>query len=347
MTPLLYDYWLWWREQMASLVPAGLRDGRADEDVLLIEPSSPAGDMPFQVSLGVYHHRRLRPLGRFRLDGRGEADMRAAIASVGRPRATQLALPPGAVMEKRLALPLAAESELANVLAFAMDRETPFAAEDVWWTFHVEARDRAAARLSVRLSLVPKEPLAALLSHLDRAGLPPTALLDAGDARVIPLSGGGKPSWRDRLVPAAATLCLALAVAVAATPFLRQSLALAAVDRLITGLKPDVDAADALRRRIEGRGTGRDILADEALRLGDPLKVLAAVTRTLPDDTYLSEFSMRQRQVGLVGQSADASRLIGALAADPAFRDPAFSAPVTRGKDGGRDLFSIKVEARP
>jgi hypothetical protein len=45
------------------------------------------------------------------------------------------------------------------------------------------------------------------------------------------------------------------------------------------------------------------------------------------------------------GQSATAARLISALAADPAIRNPAFSAPVTRNETTHTDLFSIRAEA--
>jgi general secretion pathway protein L len=94
-------------------------------------------------------------------------------------------------------------------------------------------------------------------------------------------------------------------------------------------------------------GQGGDVLAAERARLGDALKILAAVTDATPDDTSLSDLTLHERQVSLTGRSADAARLIGLLAAVPALKDPAFSAPLTRIKDSNIDLFSIKMEARP
>ena len=74
---------------------------------------------------------------------------------------------------------------------------------------------------------------------------------------------------------------------------------------------------------------------------------MAATTRILPDDTYLTEMEVRQRKVTLSGRSAGAARLIGALAADAEFRNPGFSAPVTRLEALRAELFTINAEVRP
>src|SRR6202023_4250511 len=71
-------------------------------------------------------------------------------------------------------------------------------------------------------------------------------------------------------------------------------------------------------------------IESERDKAGRPLGVLAATTRILPDDTYLTEMELRQRKLTLSGRSAGAARLIGALAADGEFKNPGFSAPVTR-----------------
>ena len=81
--------------------------------------------------------------------------------------------------------------------------------------------------------------------------------------------------------------------------------------------------------------------------MGDPLRVLADLTDILPDDTSLIELSLRDRALSIAGQSAAAARLIPALAADPAIRNPAFAAPVTRNELSGIEDFSIRAEVAP
>jgi general secretion pathway protein L len=345
---MLNDYWTWWCDQMLSFVPRRLRQGDEDAGDALVIESIDAGT-PQVLTAWVRRRGRVEPLGDFTPDHDGLQAMRTA---AGRPAAVHLVPPHGLMMEKRVFFPLASEREIDNVVAFAMDRETPFTAEEVWWVAEVEDRDKAEGKLTLRLSLVPRDPLAGILSLLEREGFSVSAVAataEDGRRRQIPLVGakalGG--AWHRRMMPLATAVCALLVLAVSAAPFVRQAIALSAVERRIAEVTPRFEQASQLKRRIEGSGSGGDILAFEMARLGDPLKVLAAATKALPDDTYLTEFTMHQRQVSMVGQSADAAGLIGALSRDAAFKDPAFAAPVTRMRDANRDLFSIKVEALP
>jgi general secretion pathway protein L len=79
-----------------------------------------------------------------------------------------------------------------------------------------------------------------------------------------------------------------------------------------------------LRPTVYAESAG--FIESERDKAGRPLVVLAAATRILPDDTYLTEIELRQRKVTLSARSAGAARLIGALASDPEFRNPGFSA---------------------
>ena len=99
-------------------------------------------------------------------------------------------------------------------------------------------------------------------------------------------------------------------------------------------------AVDALRHRLAG-----DAGAAAAARAhaGDTLQALATLTDLLPDDTYLTTLSLQHGKLRLEGQSAAATRLIGALSAEPHIRNPGFAAPVLR-SDAGADVFAIEAE---
>jgi general secretion pathway protein L len=351
MNAIAADYVTWWAEQMLGFLPERFRRAGADaSDAIIVEPQGTLSDVR-EVALLSRRGRLTKPLGRFALDAGGMGAARRALDHPRRPSATHVSLPSGVLIEKRLDLPLAAERELDQVVAYEMDHETPFSADEVWWICTVENRDRTLGKLALRLSFIPRAAVVELVATLDRATLRPTALeaiAADGAKRIIPLSGARQArSWTARAVPFAAAACAALALAVAALPFLQQALTMAAVERRIAQLTPAAEEAAALRQRLDATGVGGDVVAAERARLGDPLAVLAAATGLLPDDTYLTEFSMRQRKLALIGQSADAAKLIGVLAGDPAFTDPAFSAPVTRKEGGQGDGFSISAEAKP
>jgi general secretion pathway protein L len=130
-------------------------------------------------------------------------------------------------------------------------------------------------------------------------------------------------------------------------PFVRQEIALTSLEQQIAVGRTAAAEADSLRREIEQLSGNAEFVERERDKVGRPLAVLAALTRILPDDTYLTEMELRQRKVTLTGRSAGAARLIGPLAADGMFRNPGFAAPVTRLEALRVELFTINTEVGP
>jgi general secretion pathway protein L len=262
-----------------------------------------------------------------------------------------LRLPPGLLLERQVTLPLAAEQGLERVVRYEMDRFTPFAAEEVFYSAGVLQRDRAQGRLMLGIALVPKVRLAAALAALAEWRLTPGLLEADGvgrEPRRIPLAGPDlRPHrWRRRGFAVALAGCAALAVVAAGLPFWLQMRASDDVAARIAALKPRVAQAEALRRRMANSAEGSDVIGAERARVGDALSAVATLTTLLPDNTHLTALVMQKRQVTLEGQSTAAAKLLSTLSADPAIRNAAFAAPVTRAENGA-DLFSIKAEITP
>ncbi len=285
----------------------------------------------------------------------------AAVPGGGDTGVVLLRLPPGSALQRDVTLPLGAEAALERVLTYEMDRLTPFAAADVFFAWTVLRRDREAGRLRLRLSLIPKAPLLPMLEACRAAGagpqaieveLPPDGQAPAGlDGRLsgirlsIPLAHERPAAARRerRMLALAGCGCAVLAVVAALLPFMLQAVASSRLDRDVAALRPRVGAVQALHRRLAGGSAGADLVEGERHRLGDALQVVAAMTRVLPDDSFLTDLTLRQGQLTISGQSPAAARLIPAISADPNFTAPAFSAPVTRIEGQNTDLFSIKA----
>ncbi len=313
----------WWGQQLLSLVPA--RGWAGQRDAVL------ATQRGGSLDVSVRRRGRLGALGAFPLTDAGAAALATALSRALGPRRAplELQLPEGTMLDQGVTLPLAAERDPDSVLRYEMDRLTPFAADQLYWTWAVLRRDRARAQLDLRLTLVVRAQVDPVIDVLRRAGLSLRALVGEGD-RIIPLDAARPGPWRQRGAAALAGVCGLLAVAAVAIPFVQQSWAGQRIEQTIAALRPAVDRVDALRRGMSQAVAGVDVLAAQRARLGDPLAAMAALTDILPDDTVLTDLAMRQRVLALTGQSAAAARLIPALAADPALRDPAFTAPVTR-----------------
>jgi len=312
---------------------------------MVISPVGPLGRVD-AVAIGLRRNGKETPLGRFGLSAANLAGLPRSASP-----ATVLRLDERDVLGKTVSLPLAAEREIDQVLAFEMDRETPFKAEELYWNHRVAAVDRQNGRLSVRLVLVPKADLGPLLAVLDQAGIQPgrAEIVDGQDAGAcLPLDGNGHAHRRtNRLMRPAAACCAALGLAAVVIPFIRQEMALTALEQEIALDRTAVAEADNLRREIDRLSGSADFVEHERDKVGRPLAVLAAATSILPDDTYLTEVELRQRKVTLTGRSAGAARLIGPLAADETFRNPGFAAPVTRLEALHVELFTINTEIRP
>jgi len=341
------EYFAWWVGQMRDLLPkrAGIADDTATE-ALVVEPDA-GGAM---LSAAMRRGDRLTPLGRFPSDPTGITALRNAAALGGRPIPVWLRPPSAVMLEKQMSFPLAAERELGRALAYEMDRETPFTADEVWWNWRIDSRDKARGLIGLTLFLLPKAATQAIAAALTESGLRPSvidaATADGGhhhiyldDVPVLRIALSG----RSRML---AIACLALAVIALIVPFIRQAVALGHAETRIAELKPQVDEVQQLRRRIDSSVKGGAALAMEQAGSVDPLKVLAKTTDILPDNTHLTDLSLHGHKLTFSGQSEEAEKLIGLLSADPLFKDPAFGAPVTKVQGSKLDTFSINSEVR-
>lgn len=348
----LRDLLNWWVAQLRDLVPARWRaapSGPANALVFALHPEPGSADALIVVS--ERRNRREAERLRFSLAESGLAPAEPMLRQRRRDLPVVLRPPASWLLERDVTLPLAAADELGRVLAYEMDRFTPFQSDEVCWSFEVRSRDTRDSLVRLRLSVVPRALLVGLTAPLERAGAPPSALEFAGAGGAVRSLRIERPPtrqqrrWR-RVVLLEALACGVLALAAVAQPLVRQAIALDAVDARIAALQPRVAKVEALRRRLVSAHNGADTITREEARIGDPLRILASLTELLPDDTYLTSFGLHDRTLTLEGQSASAAKLIGALSSDPLIQEPAFTAPVTRTRNGA-DLFALRAKIAP
>lgn len=346
---MLSEFFHWWARQMLDLLPSGLGRpdvGRANALVIRLRDLTTA-------MASVTALRRVRgietPLGSFELDSAGIDRLRAV--AMRRKVGVLLEVEPALLLEREAVLPLAAEGDIERVLGYEMDRITPFTAAELFWAWHMVRRNRTLGKLNIRLSMIHRSGLAPVLDALRAAGLEPAMIAaPAPDQtmRYIPLVRVAvAPARQRRALGWATALCAALLIATIAKPLVLNERGIRAADARIEGLKPRVAEVELLRRRQAAEINGADVFAAASARVGSPLQALAGLTDILPDDTWLSALSLRQRVLTFTGQSARAARLITTLSAEPAWRNPVFATPVTRADSGGSDQFSIHTELAP
>jgi general secretion pathway protein L len=329
---MLASFAAWWIARISELVPRSWLDAARTPEAIVVET-----DRTGTITIAL------------RRKGRHEALTLGAAARLAARRPVLLHPPPGSVLEKHHVVPTAPRRELDQLLRYELARITPFNAEDLFWRWDGRPKIGDKGRTDVTLTLVPIAVMVPALDMLAKAGIQPR-WIEVGPAerpRLLAIEdteGGSSGYSRGR---ALAWTCAALAVIALTLPVLLQERAMYATNSAIADLQPAIKQVEALRRGVSADGAGREVLVREMARTGDILQVLATVTRILPDDTYLTDFSLRDRQMTLGGRSAGAARLITGLSADPAIRDAAFAAPVTRIEGASADVFSIRAGIAP
>ncbi len=325
----------WWTSQMRALVPAGwLRSSRQQDALIIVidrlETDETGSAEVLSGSIILRRGGQEEAIGGLDLN-------RPTLGPAALRLATGLRLPREAVLCRELVLPLAAAHDLQAMIGFEMDRLTPFAAEELYWSVSGVQRDRARGKLSLQLSFVLRGQVEPLRQALARQRLVPS-FIEADGGR-IELETESRRANRLMQMGLSA-LCVLLALSCLVSPFVRQQIALDAVAQSIAAHAPAAEKALALRRQLATAASGRAAIA-QARRAGDALQVLAILTSALPDGTWLDDLTLKSGDLMMDGRSNDAARLIGLLSAVSGLSDPSFTAPVTRTADGTADQFSL------
>ncbi|MGE5506303.1 MAG: PilN domain-containing protein [Actinomycetota bacterium] len=248
-------------------------------------------------------------------------------------------LPRDAVLCRRLSLPAAAEADLARVLAFELDRETPFAAADAAFAWSVAGRDAAAKRIEVDLVVAPRARIDALL-----AGDPGATVEAEGPGGAVfdltPRQHRGK-GWRRRGL--AVGLVVVLAVAGGAAEMARRARLLSEVEAAAAQARGRAEAAARLRQELDRLDGDTRLVRDRKEARPPMVVVLERVTAALPDDAWLTQLDVAEGEVRLWGTAPSATTVARRLESE--FGRAEFRAPVSQEGGGERFQLAARLES--
>jgi len=274
------------------------------------------------------------------------SDVRRRLEEHHTPR--WLLLPESQVLRRRLALPVAAEPRLRDVLAFELDRQTPFSADQVSYEGRVLSRDPAGQLLHVELLVLPRARLESELRPLGPmgAGLAGVDVVEADGRRLgvnlLP------EAHRESRVDPVRRLNLILAGVAVACLFGTLLLTLHNRGERLAELRQQVAAANdqarqarLLRNQLLVSAQAANFLATSRANRPTMLELLDDLTRRIPDDTSLDKLTVNDNRLVMVGQSRAAPALVGLLQASPLLREPALAGAVQADPRSGRDRFTL------
>jgi general secretion pathway protein L len=345
----------WWAAELVACAPAPLRAALSRKPSLLVVQIARQGAR-FRHGRG----RNWRDLGQVRIPASGPGGARGAVDALLRGSKTArslvvLLLPKSLVLRRAVQLPLAATENLREVLAFEMDRNTPFKAEQVYFDYRAVNLDGNAKRLDVDLLAAPRRVVddavrtlaewdlrADRVAIVDRDGeggiafdLLPAAPADNGDVGLI---------WLSRGLALAAAVLLAVAVYL---PMGEQKRALNELEDDLVRARTVAAEADALKKRLTQMAERNRFLIGRKLERVTMTELLHEVTRLLPDNTWLTRTRLQGDKLSLSGYSVTASALIGFLENSNRLAEVRFSSPVTLDARVGLERFDVTAAVLP
>jgi general secretion pathway protein L len=344
-------FFAWWFRELAACVPDRLhRLIKRRPAALVITPSDDVADV------ALYRRRQVRQLGQIPLATR-TASQHALSGLLDRASLRHLDVvvnvPADNVLRRIVALPLEAAENLREVLAFEMDRHTPFKASDVAYDYRLMATDVATRKLTVDLAVVPRAVLEQAVSIADSLGLAASRIGIVGDEPTSDGSfnfrpyeeSGDRPAAPRALVFALASTAAALAVIAWYLPLYFDHRLLSAYEARLEQTRTTALQAEALRKRLTAAMDLDRFLINRRAATPTVTSLLADVTDRLPDDTWLTQLQLQDGKLTLKGISPSAATLIAPLEASPLLTEVRFGSPVTPDPQVGGERFDILAQA--
>jgi general secretion pathway protein L len=362
-------FWRWWMGELGPLLPRASRAAlqrRFARPVIELADGQAVFWRP-EVSNGV---ARLAITESVALGGDSAAVLASGRAAVTRLAASAsagiaapkviVALSPRQVLRKELTLPAAVEENLAQTLAYDLDRHTPFRAEQLYFDATIAARDPVKKTLRVDWAAALKTIVDAARKQVEDWGAVPVAVVPGPpttSTRLNLLPSAARPrqlQWRrwQLWVPLAAIVLLVAAAVF--VPLLQKRQYAVTLAEINAEAAQQAQMADKLRQQLERVEAEYNYILAKKYAYPSAVHVLDEVTRVLPDDTWITQLELKsggrgkdaQRDLYLRGESANAGKLISLLEDSKLVELVAPRSPTTKIQGSSGEIFDLGARVR-
>jgi general secretion pathway protein L len=258
------------------------------------------------------------------------------------------------VLTKVMRLPAASRSYLDPIVHHQLDRATPWSADRVVFDYAVADEEPAAeGQIAVRLVATSRDVLETSMARLKSAGVDADVVGTSEDSidrpsavNLLQSVGAGQRALLRRRVQSALVAILLVGASLSVLSGWRLYAVNATAAELtdeMTNVRAGIESARAGMSLSDNRQRLLARKQDEA-----PLVVLIdKLSAIIPANTYLSELTIEDGEVHLVGLSSDAPALIEVLEADDVLSEVRFAAPTMRDEGATQDRFEIAARFMP
>jgi len=296
------------------------------------------------------------------------AEGRAAMASLvssaapGKPRVV-VSVAQHDILRKRIVMPAAVEENLRQVLAYDLDRHTPFKAEELYFDARVVERQPARSTVTVDLAAARRASVDPALKHVaawgaDVAAVVPAPPENAAESRLNLLPPELRTSrsllrrWQF-WVPV--LLLAAMALAAIAIPLWQKRVYALELAAEADQARTRAAVSETLRAQLNARVADYNYALDRKYTFPGALAIVDTVSKVLPDDTWLTQFELKtiakgkemQRELSLRGETSNAGRLVQLFEESEMFMQAAQRGPTTKIQPGPGEIFDLGAQLRP
>jgi len=362
-------FWRWWIGELTPLLPSASRIAFQRRFVRPVIEFADGEVVFWRPEFGV-GPTRLAIAEKVSLTGDAAAVLAAGRAAVARLAADAsgglaapkvvIALSSRQVLRKELTLPAAVEENLAQTLAYDLDRHTPFRPEQLYFDAVVVSRDAAKKTLRVDWAAALRSIVDDACKQVEAWGAVPRAVVPgppatAAKLNLIPDVARPRPlEWRRWQVWAPTAIVATIALAAVIVPLAQKRQYAIALSALSAEAGQQAQAANAVRQQLEVMQSDYNYVLAKKYAYPSLVHVLDEVTRTLPDDTWLTQFELKtggrgkelQRDLYLRGESGNAGKLIALLEDTKLVEQAAPRSPTTKIQGASGEIFDVGARLR-
>ena len=243
------------------------------------------------------------------------------------------------------AFPEAARDNLRQVVAYQLDRLTPFSTDNAYYDVRLAQYDKPRKEVIADIHVSPQHVVDKLVRQLKEAGFEQVDVVSvadgAGQINLFRQQANTKNQTWSRLPLYFALSMLALALLAPLGYKLRRA---EQIEDALKTLRRDSAEQLAVRDQLSLAQEALQFLEDKRKTSPVALDIVEKLSVSIPIDTWLERLSLEGKNLEIRGESAKVLSLIDTLEEAPEFSNVRFKSPVTRNKENGRDRFHIEAK---
>lgn len=348
----LAGFFRWWGRELGTLLPTRLRQ-IIDESsgLLVIEPKIDRLEIIYET------RTQTQNLGEYELNDLGRSKFLELINNrqeIGNAEVL-IRLPKEYVVDKKIFVPEAAAKNLQQVIRYELDRYTPFKADQVYFDFVIEGKDKINNQIKLLLLASPKEKLNLLIEDILNWGLTP-ALVDCEQTP----RGRDKKSQQYNLLPeeyrhkknqmpkiimlAMIVLMLLFAGSAAIFPLWLEFQIVEELTEQSRKAERLAIKVDDTKKQVDELYEVTNELINNKQNVPSLVEMLDVLSKLMQDDTWLTKLKYSNNKLEIHGRSPTASVLISTFEKNEMFNNTKFISPVNQDKKTGLEWFQISTE---